>query len=134
MTLALMLLLMCSTAWYAPEVGHAVMYSPGVMERVYSVRVRQGLVEPGWAGGLISRPSCKTIGNIYAVSFRSPVTGQYSASRLMLQVDCAQNRDRARQIKEGLVAESDYLTALQTGWAHEGRTRARVRWTGETWR
>ncbi len=132
MTALLLLLAMLPTG--NVQTGRAVEYRSGLMERVYAVREREGLVRPGWTGGFISRPSCRTIGNIYSVSFRSPVTGRYSAPRAMLQVDCAQNRDRARQIDEGLVAESDYLTALQTGWASEGRTRARVWWTGETWR
>ncbi len=131
---ALLWLALLSTAVPTVQTGRAVEYRPGLMEHVYRIRVHQGLVAPGWQGGFASRPSCATIGRVYAAQFRNARTGLYSAPQAMLQVDCAQARDYRGQLAEGLVIESDYGTALATGWAYAGRTKARVWPTNETWR
>ncbi len=136
MTALLLLLAMLPTG--TVQTGRAVEYRSGLMERVYRVRIHQGLVAPGWQGGFASSVSCGNIGRIIHARFRTPVVGQRSASwsqpRDLLVVDCSAPKDRPRHLREGLILETDWGTACQTGWCREGRTKASVWWTGETWR
>ncbi len=142
MTALLLLLAICapyaqSNAPYV-QTGRAVEYRPGLMEHVYQVRIRQGLVAPGWEGGFASTPYCSNIGRIIHAHFRTPVVGNRSASwgtwYSLLVTDCSASVDRPRHVRSGLIVETGYETALDAGWAREGHARAQVWWTGETWK
>lgn len=112
--------------------GVAKHYSEGLMRQVLRVRQRQGLVPYGVRyEGLASTTECSNIGKRVTVSLRNPRTGQWSAPRTLLVVDCSAPRDRARHIRQGLVVEVDYATARATGWgwtgsSGEGKTGAHV--------
>lgn len=134
MNILLLLLAMLATPAQVQS-GWAKEYRAGLFERVYAVRVRQGLLEPGWQGGFASTPYCTNIGRIIHARFQSPVTGQYSASQELLTVDCSRpGADQRRHLREGLVVETDWQTACSTGWCRDGKARARVWWAGEVWR
>jgi hypothetical protein len=126
MTALLLLLAMLPTP--TVQTGTAKFYSPHVMERVYRVRVAQGMVPAGWSGALVATPHCYNIGRILRVSYRNPNTGHWSDPIRSLDIDCARPRDLGRQVAEGLVVEASWNTAAATGWAYEGRTRAIVDW------
>jgi hypothetical protein len=123
-----LLALLALWPFHDASVGTAKHYSPGLMARVYQVRIRQGLVKAGWHAGLASTPYCQNIGRVLSASFLDPHTHAWTYYRPLLVVDCAQNRDRPGQVARGLVVETDYSTAFQTGWARDGKTRAIVEW------
>lgn len=110
--------------------GTALHYSPNVMQRVYAVRVRQGLAAPGWYGGLAAVPSCSHIGEVVSASFLNPVSGAWTPYRSMLVVDCAQPYHYAMQIRTGRAIETDWGTAKWAGFTSVGKTKARVIYGG----
>lgn len=101
---------------YTYNTGIAKYYRPGLMERVARYR---GIHRPWYVTGLASRPSCKTIGQV----FSARINGHYER---LLQVDCAQYRDYWAQIRGGLVVEVDYVTARRDGFVWRGRAPAAV--------
>ena len=136
MTALLLLLALLPTG--NVQTGRAVEYRPGLMERVYQVRIRQGLVAPGWQGGFASSVDCKNIGRIIHARFRTPVVGQRSASwgtwYSLLVTDCSASVDRPRHVRSGLIVEVGWQTACSAGWCRDGHSRAQVEWGVETWR
>ncbi len=134
MTALLLLLAMLPTV----QTGRAVEYRSGLMERVYRIRIHQGLVAPGWQGGFASTPYCANIGRIIHARFRTPVVGNRSASwgtwYSLLVTDCSASVDRPRHVRSGLIVEVDWQTACASGWCRDGHTRAQVEWGETTWR
>jgi hypothetical protein len=106
------------------RIGIAKHYSPGIVERVYHTRIAQGLTSPGWKGALASSWNCSEIGSHEWASVNGRPFTEY------LVVDCSRpGEDRARHIKEGLVIEVDYSSALKAGIVNDGRGPAIVvRW------
>ncbi len=121
-TIVLILLLLAA---FVPEAhassterhGIAVYYSPGVMERVAAYR---GLTKPLIADGLAAVTDCAQIGKIAFASINGGLIERY------LIVDCAQTRDRDRQIRAGLVIEVDYQSAVRNKFNRDGRAQAVV--------
>ena len=107
--------------------GTALLYAPGVMERTYQTRIRQGLVKAGWQGGLAATPDCKNIGKVIQAAFLNPKTGKWTAYQSMLIVDCAMPGDYKGLVRRGIVVEVGYPTAVSTGWNREGKTKARLK-------
>jgi hypothetical protein len=137
MTALLWLALFCAAVGTV-QTGRAVEYRAGLFERVYSVRIHQGLVRPGWQGGFASTPYCSNIGRIIHARFRSPVVGNRSASwgkvYSLLVSDCSASVDRPRHVRSGLIVEVDWQTACSAGWCRDGHSRAQVIWGDQTWR
>jgi len=136
---ALLAGLIVGAAWSHTEAataqyGIAKYYSPGLMQHVYSVRIRQGLVRPGWTGGFAATPYCRSIGRIIHARLRDPRSGLYNQAHTLLVVDCSQYRDLQRHLDEGLILETDYRTARDDGWTGDGKTGAVVTWTAQNWR
>ena len=104
--------------------GRVVRYDPGIMEQVARNRTNpnhRGYV-PGFrlrydVDGYASRPSCKTLGQVWHASINGGPIRSYQ------QVDCAQTRDYKRQVRTGLLLEIDYRSAVATGIARSGRGR-----------
>lgn len=128
-TLACLLGLLSGSGGVIVE-GHSLYYARNVMERVYRVRIRQGLAAPGWTGGLTAVPDCKRIGQVVRAQFLDPHTHTWTNYRSLLVVDCAQPYDYRMQIRTGRVAEVDWNTAVWAGFTDVGRTRARVVYGG----
>lgn len=110
--------------------GHALYYDRNVMQRVYAIRVRQGLAPAGWYGGLAAVPRCSHIGEVVRASFLNPHTHVWTPYKRMLVVDCAESRDLAMQLRTGRAIEADWGTAQWAGYTDTGRTRARVIYGG----
>jgi hypothetical protein len=95
--------------------GFAVLYSPGVMERVAAHR---GLTKPPIAEGMAAVTDCSQIGKIAFASINGGLVERY------LIVDCSHPRDVARHIQQGLVIEVDYESAVRNNFHREGRAPA----------
>ncbi len=136
MTALLLLLAMLPTG--TVQTGRAVEYRAGLFERVYRVRIHEGLVRPGWEGGFASTPYCSNIGRIIHARFRTPVVGQRSTSwgtwYSLLVTDCSASVDRPRHVRSGLIVETDWQTACSAGWCRDGHARAQLEWGNQTWR
>lgn len=96
-----------------PVKVRVVHYSPGLMERVRQIRIRQGYHIPTNVHGYASRPSCATIGQTFWLSVNGGRPRKYA------QVDCSQYRDRARHERVNQV-ELDWPSAVVTGLVRDG--------------
>lgn len=113
----------------APQTGIAKYYAPNAMQRVFSVRLRQGLIPPAythWKGALGATTNCSRIGHLAAVQFWNPRAQAWTRPEAVLLVDCSANADRARHVRENLVLEVGWETAVEGGWQRDGRTLAKV--------
>ena len=114
--------------------GTALEYGPGTMQRVYNVRVEQGLVRAGWQGSMAAAIECSEIGRIDYASFYNPRAGEWSYYRPVLITDCSQYRDRAMHYARNILLEVDWNTAVQNGFSAFGHTRVRVIRSQNRWR
>jgi hypothetical protein len=87
------------------------------MERVAAFR---GLTRPPVADGFAAVTDCGQIGKMAFASINGGLVERY------LIVDCAQDRDRDRQIREGLVIEVDYQSAIRNNFYRDGHAPAVV--------
>lgn len=99
-----------------PHSGIAKHYSPGTMERV--VQIRHLRVPPA-ATSIVSTPDCSLIGRSFWISVRGHREWAF-------QADCSAPRDRERHLREGLVVEVDYRTAVRDGIVYDGKGPATV--------
>lgn len=104
--------------------GHSLYYAQGQMERVYRVRIAQGLVAAGWHGSLAAVPDCRNIGRVVTARINGGAWTNY------LIVDCAETRDYALQVRTGRVIEVDYWSAYRNGFVSRGRAPATVVYGG----
>jgi hypothetical protein len=100
--------------------GWAKHYSPGVMERVRTVRAHQGVRIRTDVAGYAAAPDCAQIGRVVVASINGGPLERYQV------LDCSHPRDRARHVREGLVIEVDYRSAVRNGFARQGKARAVV--------
>ncbi len=88
----------------AQQNGIAKYYSPGVME---GVAVYRGLNKPSGVSGFAAVPNCGNLGKVATASINGRPAEKY------LIVDCSAPQDRARHIRQGLVIEVDYKSAVR---------------------
>lgn len=99
-----------------PQQVRVVHYSPNVMRHVVKVRIRQGYPMRADVDGYVSRPSCKTIGQIVYLSVNGGAVRRYQ------QADCSAPKDRARHMAQNIV-EIDFTSARVTGLVADGHGR-----------
>jgi hypothetical protein len=104
-----------SSTSFAPQRGIAKFYSPDVMEAVARSR---GLARPGSVDGLASVPNCSRLGTVVVAAINGRTPERY------LVVDCSHPRDRARHIRQGLVIEVDYRSAVRNRFCRQGSAPA----------
>jgi len=100
--------------------GIAAYYSPGVMARVARNRgmdLRDDVA--GWA----AVPNCSEVGRIVVASINGSRPERYQV------LDCSHPRDKARHLRQGIVIEVDYQSAVRHGFTRRGYTKAVV-WSG----
>lgn len=102
---------------YAPKTGIAMFYSPGVMAHVASVR---GVHLRTDVDGYAAVPDCHMRDKIALASINGHETERFQI------LDCSAPADRARHIRQGLVIEVDYASAVRNGIAYRGRGPATV--------
>ena len=104
-----------------PQAVRVVHYSPGTMQRVLRVRLRQGYHIPSNVDGYVSRPECSTIGQVVYLKIKG-----YSKVFRLAQVDCSQYRDKARHLAMNIV-EVGWPIAKESGLYRDGHS------TGTLW-
>jgi hypothetical protein len=106
-----------STPASSRQSGIAKYYSPGVME---AVARKRGLARTGSVQGMAAVPNCGHIGKVAVAA----INGR-SAERYLI-VDCSSPRDRAKHVRQGLVIEVDYSSAVRNGFQRRGSAPATV--------
>ncbi|MEO8286642.1 MAG: hypothetical protein ABI670_09425 [Chloroflexota bacterium] len=97
--------------------GHAKYYSPGMFQTVARNR---GIKLRSDVSGYAAVPNCNHIGKVIKARINSRDTETYQV------VDCSAPADRARHIRDGLVIEVDYSSAVRNQFANQGRAPASV--------
>jgi len=98
-------------------IGIAKFYAPGVFRRVASHRniaARQDV------DGYAAVPSCGRIGQLVRASLNG---GPFETYHIL---DCSAPRDLPAHLREGLVIEVDYGSAVRNGFARQGHAQAVV--------
>jgi hypothetical protein len=70
--------------------------------------------------GYAAVPSCTNIGRVLKASINGHSTERYQI------VDCSAPSDRARHVRQGLVIEVDYQSAVRNDFTRRGRASATV--------
>lgn len=99
----------------SPQYGTAKYYRAGVME---NVAVYRGLLRRGNIDGMASTPNCSNLGKVAFAAINGGHTERY------LIVDCSGPRDRARHVRQGLIIEVDYQSAVRNHFHREGSAPA----------
>jgi hypothetical protein len=101
--------------------GIAAYYSPGTMARVARNR---GIELRDDVDGYASLTSCSHIGKVITASISGSRPERYQV------LDCSHPRDRARHLRQGIVIEVDYQSAVRHGFTRRGHAPATV-WLGD---
>jgi hypothetical protein len=99
------------------KAGHAKFYSPGVFRRVAGVR---GMKLRTDVNGYAAVTDCRRIGQIVLAAINGRRVERYQV------LDCSHPTDRARHIRQGLVIEVDFQSAVRNGFSRRGRAPAVV--------
>ena len=97
--------------------GYAYFYSPGMFQTVARNR---GMKLRSDVDGYAAVPNCGYIGRV----LKAVING-HSIERYQV-VDCSAPSDRARHIRQGLVIEVDYQSAVRNDFTRRGRAPATV--------
>jgi hypothetical protein len=100
--------------------GTAKYYSPGMFRTVANNRHMALRTD---VDGYASVPNCGLIGHVVQASINH---GRWETYQL---VDCSAPKDRVRHIRQGLVIEVDYQSAVRNHFAQDGKAPAIV-WYG----
>jgi hypothetical protein len=100
-----------------PRSGTAYFYSPGmfnVVARNRGIKLRDDV------DGYAAVPDCQHIGSVVRARINNRSMERYQV------LDCSAPRDRARHLRQGLVIEVDYQSAVRNNFARKGRAPASV--------
>jgi hypothetical protein len=100
--------------------GISAYYSPGTMARVARNR---GIALRHDVDGYASLTHCSHIGKIVTATINGSRPERYQV------LDCSHPRDRARHLRQGIVIEVDYQSAVRHGFTRRGYAPATV-WIG----
>jgi hypothetical protein len=101
----------------AASKGYAYFYSPGMFQTVARNRgIKLRLDVDGYA----AVPNCRYIGQVVKARINGHYTERYQV------LDCSAPSDRARHVREGLVIEIDYQSAVRNEFSRRGRAPADV--------
>jgi hypothetical protein len=97
--------------------GYAYFYSPGMFQTVARNR---GIKLRSDVDGYAAVPNCSYIGRVLKAGINGHSTERYQI------VDCSAPADRARHVRQGLVIEVDYQSAVRNNFSRRGRAPATV--------
>jgi len=97
--------------------GYAYFYSPGMFQTVARNR---GIKLRTDVDGYAAVPNCGYIGQVLKARINGHEVERYQV------VDCSAPSDRARHIRQGLVIEIDYQSAVRNDFSRRGRAPAEV--------
>jgi hypothetical protein len=101
----------------ATSKGYAYFYSPGMFQTVARNR---GIKLRSDVDGYAAVPNCRYIGQVVKARINGHETERYQV------LDCSAPSDRARHVREGLVIEIDYQSAVRNEFSRRGRAPANV--------